>query len=365
MLIKSSAFLLAMLLSVLSHSSTLRILNWGDYLDPDVITAFEAQHNTSVEYVEFNNTDEFSDMFFNSKNKFDVIFPASDAVTILRENKLIRKLDHTKFNHYKNINQVVLDGLKHQDSNNQFTIPYMWGTTGIGFNELMIKKLGIKPENISWSLIFDKTLRKKVAACGIGVVNERDEIFSAALNYLGYSINTEVKAQLNEAGALIKEAYEDFTYLHTNQYTDDLKDNKICVGIGYSGDILAQTEENEHVNYVIPSQGATMWIDVMAIPTNSPSPELAYKFIDFLMSAEASAKNSNYSAYPTPMLDAQQHVDPEILADPTIYPSTATLASLHMIAPVDKRVRRIKHRLWVRAICVKGKWCSVPMRSIF
>jgi len=365
MLFKAYIILAALLLSLSAHSNTLRILNWGDYLDPEVISEFESQNNVKIEYVEFNNTDEFSDLFFNSKSKFDVIFPASDSVAVLSENKLIQVLDKSKFTNYKNINQVVMDGLKLEDKNNQYTVPYMWGTTGIGFNTQAVKKVGINPNDISWSLIFEKEQRKKVAKCGIGVINERDEVFSAALNYLGYSINTKEKEELNAAGILIKEAYEDFTYLHTNQYTDDLKDNKICVGIGYSGDILAQTEENENIEYVIPNQGATMWIDVMAIPTNSPSPDLAYKFIDFLMSAKASAKNSNYAAYPTPMLDAQKHVDPEILSDPTIYPSPATLASLHMIAPADKKVRRIKHRLWVKAICVKGKWCSVPMRSIF
>lgn len=103
----------------------------------------------------------------------------------------------------------------------------------------------------------------------------------------------------------------------------------------------------------------------MAIPTNSQSPELAYEFIDYLMSAKASAQNSNYAAYPSPMLDAQVHVEPEILADKVIYPDTVTLANLAMIAPSGKKVRRIKHRLWVKAICVQGKWCSVPIRSFF
>lgn len=364
MLVKLCTMIITLSLSFSVQSSTLRILNWGDYLDPDVITGFEERYNTKIEYVEFNNSEEFAEIFFDTNNKFDVIFPASDAVTVLRENNLITKLNKSKFSNYKNINNAVMDGLKLQDKHNQYTVPYMWGTTGIGFNAKTLKKYGIKAEDISWSLIFDEKQRKKVAKCGIGVVNERDEIFSAALNYLGHSINTQDKAQLIAAGALIKEAYVDFTYLHTNQYTDDLKDNKICVGIGYSGDILAQTEENPDIDYVIPNQGATMWIDVMAIPTNSPSPTLAYTFIDYLMSPEASAKNSNYAAYPTPMLNAQPFVDAEILSDNTIYPNEETLASLNMIAPATKKSRRLKHRLWVKAICIKGKWCSVPMRSI-
>lgn len=360
--------LLAILASSFTLSSaaqTLRILNWGDYLDPEVISAFEAKHGATIEYVEFNNTDEFSDLFFAKDSSFDVIFPASDTVAVLKENKLIKKLNKSKLTHHKNMNQVVMQGLSSRDPANEYTVPYLWGTTGIGFNEVMLRKLGIKAEDVSWSLIFDEAKRKKVAKCGIGVVNERDEIFSAALSYLGYSINTDNKQQLDQAGKLIKEAYADFTYLHTNQYTDDLKDNKICIGIGYSGDILAQTEENENIRYVIPNEGATMWVDVMAIPSNAPSQDLAYAFIDYLMSPEVSAMNSNYAAYPSPMLDAKPFVEPEILSDPTIYPDSNTLASLEMIAPVERKVRRIKHRLWVQAICSKGKWCAVPMSTYF
>lgn len=365
MTIKLSAILLAFILSATTHAQSIRILNWGDYINPDVISEFESLKGIKVEYVEFNNNEEFFEAFFNNENKFDVIFPASYLVKTLKDNNLIKKLDKSKFKHHKNFNHVVMNGLKHQDKKNQYTVPYMWGTTGIGYNAKALRKLGIHDSDISWSLIFDKALREKVASCGIGVLNERDEIFSAALSYLGYSINTKEKSELTAAGSLIKEAYKDFSYLHTNQYTDDLKDNKICIGVGYSGDILAQTEENSDINYIIPNQGATMWIDVMAIPTNSQSPELAYEFIDYLMSAKASAQNSNYAAYPSPMLDAQVHVEPEILADKVIYPDTVTLANLAMIAPSGKKVRRIKHRLWVKAICVQGKWCSVPIRSFF
>jgi putrescine transport system substrate-binding protein len=352
-------------LSAHSSASTLRILNWGEYVDPDVISAFEQTHNTQVEYVEFNNTDEFESLFFNRDEVFDVIFPPSNIIGVLKDNNLIQKLDKKQFNHFNNLNPVVMKGLKGQDKKNEFSVPYMWGTTGIGYNATALKKRGIEEADISWSLIFDARLRQKVKDCGIGVVNERDEVFAAALTYLGYSINTSNKEELKSAGSLIKEAVADFTYLHTNQYTDDLKDNKICVGVGYSGDILAQTEENENINYVIPNQGATMWVDVMAIPSNSASSKLAHSFIDYLMSPQASAKNSNYAAYPTPMLDAKPLVDPEILTDPTIYPSSDILAVLEMMAPAARKTNRIKHRLWVKAICSKGKWCAVPMRQYF
>lgn len=349
----------------LSEPQILRVLNWGEYIDPEALSAFEALHNVSIEYAEFNSVEEFTALFFDPKNQYDVIFPTSAIIPIMAKNDLIIPLDKQRFNNFSSLNPVVMKGLELLDSGNLYAIPYMWGTTGIGINTEAVKKVGIDPENHSWSLLFDPQSRKKLAKCGIGLVNERDEIFAAALKHLGYSINTDSKVELQAAGELLKATIADINYLHSTQYTDDLRDNKICLGVGYSGDILTEMEENSQLTYVIPKEGAAMWIDIMAIPKNAPNKDMAYTFIDYMMSAKTSARNSNYTAYPTPMINAQEFVDAEILNDPTIYPDKATLASLQMMAPKERRVNRIKHRLWVKAICANGKWCSVPMQSYF
>jgi putrescine transport system substrate-binding protein len=348
-----------------AEPQTLRVLNWGEYIDPDVLKEFEQANNVSIEYSEFNSVDEFSSMFFNPKNQYDVIFPTSAIIQIMAENNLIIPLDKKRFKNFSSLNPVVMKGLELLDNGNAYTIPYMWGTTGIGINTKAMQKVGIDPSNHSWGLLFDSQYRNKLAQCGIGLVNERDEIFAAALKYLGYSVNTSSKSELQAAGQLLKETIADINYLHSTQYTDDLRENKLCLVVGYSGDILTEVDENEDLEYIIPKEGAAMWIDIMAIPKNAPNKNMAYTFIDYMMSAKISARNSNYTAYPTPMINAQEYVDADILSDPTIYPDAQTLASLQMMAPKERKVNRIKHRLWVKAICSGGKWCSVPMQSYF
>lgn len=363
----ASLALITSLFANVAHSApqTLKVLNWGEYIDPDAITAFEQANDVTIEYSEFNSVDEFTELFFNPSNEYDVIFPASAIIQIMAGNDLIIPLDKNRFQNFSSLNPVVMSGLELLDNGNVYTIPYMWGTTGIGINAKALKKVGIDSSNHSWALLFDEQYRKKIAQCGIGLVNERDEIFAAALKYLGYSVNTSSKAELQAAGQLLKETIADINYLHSTQYTDDLRENKICLGVGYSGDILTEMDSNKNLEYVIPKEGAAMWIDIMAIPKNAPNKDMAYTFIDYMMSAKVSAQNSNYTAYPTPMLDAQKFVDTEILSDPTIYPNAQTLASLQMMGPKERKVNRIKHRLWVKAICAGGKWCSVPMKSYF
>lgn len=362
-------FLIACLLLFISTpmwaGETLRVLNWGDYIDPDVIKEFEQENNVSVEYVEYNSVDEFSTLFFNPKNQYDVIFPASRIVRRLAEAGLIRSLDTNKLGDYRNLRSDIMQEYNQQDVNGVHGIPYMWGTTGLGLNLQQLRQQGITPDQHTWALLFDATLRKKVASCGIALLNERDEIFAAALRYLGYSVNTQDTAQIDQAGELIKEALADVKYLHTTQYRDDLKAHKVCLVVGYSGDILAETDGDDALTYIIPDEGAAMWIDIMSIPANSVNTDMAYRFIRFMMQAQIAARNSSYLAYPTAMENALPFVDKAVLDTPVVYPSVEVLRKLEAMKPLERKTNSRMHRLWVKAMCSGRSWCAVPMKSFF
>lgn len=344
---------------------TLNILNWGEYIDPDVLSAFEQANDVTINYQEFDSSDEFSTAFFENGSQFDLIFPSSTMLNVLASNDLIIKLDKKKLTHFKDYDPTIMAELDNHDKGNQYGMPYMWGTTGIGVNTVQMKRLGLSKVQDSWSLIFDEGNRQKIKSCGFALVNERDEIFAPALLYLGYSVNTTDKEQLQAAGELIKAVVKDANYLHTSQHTTDLAEDKLCVAVGYSGDILADMEENKKIAYYIPVEGAAMWFDVMAIPKNSANKDLAYAFINFISTAETAAQNSNFTAYPTPIMSAKPFVDEDILTDPAIYPTADVKANLQTIAPQERAVNNRKHRLWVKAICQGGKWCTVPLKSFF
>lgn len=359
------ACLSLMLGSQLWAGETLRVLNWGDYIDPDVIKDFEKENNVTVDYVEYNSVDEFSTLFFNPKNQYDVIFPASRIVRRLAEAGMIRTLDIKQLGDYPSLRTDIMAEYNQQDTGGVHGIPYMWGTTGMGVNVAAMKALGIEEKDHTWALLFDAGLRQKVASCGIALLNERDEIFAAALRYLGHSVNTQDAAEIDQAGELIKEALADVKYLHTTQYRDDLKAHKVCLVVGYSGDILAETDGDDDLAYIIPDEGAAMWIDIMSIPANTQNTDLAYRFIRFMMQAQVAARNSNYLAYPTAMESALAYVDKEILDSPVVYPPVDVLRKLEAMKPLEKKTNSRMHRLWVKAMCSGRSWCSVPMNSFF
>ncbi len=143
-------------------------------------------------------------------------------------------------------------------------------------------------------------------------------------------------------------------YFHSSQYISDLANGEICLAIGWSGDILqasARAEEagnGVEVNYAIPQEGVNLWFDMMAIPADAPNPEAAHAFINYMMDAQVAANNTNYVAYPNANLASTALINPEILNDPTIYPSEETKASSWTLRPYDSATDRIVTRLWTR-----------------
>ena len=278
---------------------------------------------------------------------------------------MILPLNPKALEHIDDINPTLVSALNKDKNGKIYSFPYMWGTTGIGYNARMLHDLGVDTDHISWKLFFDPAVLAKTSECGIGVINDRDEIIGAALIYDGQSLNSADAANLKLAGQTLVTSVPKFKYLHSMQYVDDLNENKICLTVGYSGDILSLTEDNPDIHCAIPDEGTNVWVDTMVIPANSHNAAIAHKFINFLSEAEVAGRNSNYNAYPTPMLSAGKYVDPELLDDPDIYPDNQMLAHLEALSTIDSGSRRIRQRIWVRAICAGRSWCMSPMETDF
>jgi putrescine transport system substrate-binding protein len=239
----------------------------------------------------------------------------------------------------------------------------MWGTTGIGINWTAAERAGVKrTSEVDWSFVFDSEKREAFIACGIVPLNERDEVFAAALKYAGYSVNSTDKSELSIASDYIKSLAGDVKYFHSGIFNEELASGDACMVIGYSGDILAEAykAESDDIEYYIPEQGTAVWYDLLAIPSNAMHTEAAHAFINFLTSPEVAAANTNYNAYPNPLDTSLEYVDEEILHDEKIYPNEEVLKRLEGFSVLDRRTKRLKKKLWVIANCTAGAYCEVP-----
>ena len=290
--------------------------NWSDYMDPDLITQFEEEFGVTVTEDFYPSNEELLAKVQSGGSGYDVIVPSDYMVSIMREEQLLMQLDRDAIPNADNVADEFAD--PPYDPGNQYSMPYQWGTTGLGVD------LEVVGEDVeaTWGLVFDPEIASQYAG-QIALLDDPRETMAAALYYLGYSPNTTDEAELQEASDLIAEAGANIAAFDSNLYTDLLVSGEVAISHGFSGNYFQAIDEVDgwdRYAYLIPEEGATKWVDTMAILADAPHPCSAHTFIDFLLDAENGAALTNWNFYASPNAAAEEFILPEILEDPAIYP---------------------------------------------
>ncbi|TVQ36590.1 MAG: spermidine/putrescine ABC transporter substrate-binding protein [Geminicoccaceae bacterium] len=292
------------------------IYNWDSYIDPGSIPDFERQTGIRVRYDLFASNAELFGRLRAGNPGYDVIFPTNDWVARMIAADMLAPLDHGRLSNLGNIGAKFMDAP--HDPERAFSVPYFWGTTGIGYRKSVV---GQTPE--SWSTLFtDPTHAGRIA-----LLNSDDTIY-AALKYLGYSLNTTNQSELDEAVELLIAAKPRIRTFAPDNGEDLLLAGEVDLCLEYNGDILQVMEEDDDLSYVVPQEGGLLWEDDMCIARGAPNVEEAHEFIDYILDAENAARIAEYILYPTPNEAALALLPEEILNNPAIYPSEATMAKL-------------------------------------
>lgn len=292
--------------------------NWSDYIDPELVSAFEEEFDVTVTQDFYPSNEELLAKIQSGGADYDVIVPSDYMVNIMIEEGLLAPMDRELVPNADNIADEFAD--PPYDPGNEYSIPYQWGTTGLGVN---LDEVGedVAP---SWELVFDPEVASQYAG-RIALLDDPRETMGAALYYLGYSANTTSEEELQEAADLISEASQNLAAFDSNLYTDLLLSGEVVISHGFSGNYFAAFAEAEgNYAYLIPEEGATKWVDTMAVLESAPHPCTAYTFINFLLDAENGAQLTNWNYYASPNAAAEEHILPEILEDPAIYPPDDT-----------------------------------------
>jgi len=241
------------------------------------------------------------------------------------------------------------------DPGNEHGIVYMWGTTGIGYNEGKVKeRLGDAAPTDSWELIFNPDNVSKLADCGVSVLDAPTEIIPAAMNYLGLDPKSQDPEGFKKAADLLAQIKPHIRYFHSSQYINDLANGDTCLSVGWSGDVFQardradEAENGNSISYVIPKEGALTWFDMMAIPADAKHPENAHKFLNFIMEAEVTAAITNYVWYASANTPALASIEQEILDDPGIFPPADVKKNLWVSPVYGAKADRAINREWTR-----------------
>jgi len=333
------------------------VYNWSDYIDEELLAKFEEETGIDLVYDVFDSNELLETKMLAGGSGYDVVVPTGTFLQRQIAAGAFQKLDKSKLSNIGNLWDVVSERTEAYDPGGDYSINYMWGTTGIGVNINKVKEvLGEDAPVNSLALVFDPANMEKLASCGVQFLDAPTEMIPAALTYAGWEggpddHSEEALAKADEVLMAVRPHVQKF---HSSEYINALANGDICVAFGWSGDILqardraAEANNGVEVEYHIPTEGALMWFDQMAIPTDAPNPEAAHKFLNFILDAQNMAAASNYVYYANGNKASQEFLVEDVIGDSAIYPDEATLENLYTVTPFDPKEQRSLTRMWTR-----------------
>jgi putrescine transport system substrate-binding protein len=336
------------------EEKVLNIYNWSDYVGDDTIKNFEKETGIKVRYDTYDSNETLHAKLVAGKTGYDIVVPSSNWAKMQSEGGLFLKLDKSKITTYANLDPVLMKNLATMDPGNEHIAPWLWGVTTIGINVNKLKAaLGNlpMPEN-AWDLLFKPEYISKAKSCGVSMLDSGDEIFPAALRYLGKPPYSRNPADYKEAGKLLESIRPYVTLFSSSGYINDLAGGSLCLSLGFNGDMsIAQARAKESKNGVniqvlLPKTGAVMFFDTMAIPADAPHVENAYKWISYIYRPEVNAGLVNKVLYANPIPAAAKFIQPEVLANKTVFMKPEDLDRMVPPDMVPSDIRRARTRLY-------------------
>ncbi|OEC33702.1 putrescine transport system substrate-binding protein [Pseudomonas cuatrocienegasensis] len=340
---------------VQADEKVLHVYNWSDYIAEDTLANFEKETGIKVVYDVFDSNETLEAKLLAGSSGYDIVVPSNPFLAKQIKAGVFQKLDKSKLPNWSNLDKSLLKALDPSDPGNQYSIPYMWGTIGIGYNVDKVKAaLGDNAPVNSWDLVFKPENIAKLKSCGVSFLDSPTEILPAALNYLGFKPDSTNADELKKAEELFLSIRSSTAYFHSSKYISDLANGDICVAIGYSGDLYQSKSRAEeakngvNISYSIPKEGAGSFFDMMAIPADAKNVEAAHVFLNYLMKPEVMANITNFVQFPNGNAAATPLVDEALRNDPGIYPDAATMAKIYTFPDLPANAQRAMTRSWTK-----------------
>ena len=323
--------------SNMMNSEKVVVYNWGEYLDPEVLTLFEQETGIDVVYEEFETNEILYPKISSGAIAYDVICPSDYMIQRMIENNLLAEINFDNIPNIKNIGKDYMEQSRQFDPENKYSVPYCWGTVGILYNKTMVDE-----PITSWSVLWDEKYKDNIL-----MQDSVRDAFGVTLKYLGYSLNSTDLDELTEArDLLIKQKPLVQAYV-IDQVRDKMIGNEAAIGVIYSGEAIYTQKENPDLEYVIPEEGSNIWIDSWVIPKNAENKENAEKFINFLCRPEIALMNFEYITYSTPNSEARKLIEDEAIRNSEIaFPDLSKYDNLETFQYLGTEADQTYGELW-------------------
>ena len=338
---------------VRDREKVVNVYSWADYIAPDTVSNFEKETGIKVSYDVYDNNEVLETKLLSGHSNYDVVVPSDVFFDRQRAAGVYRTLDKRLLPNLANTDPEIMRRMAVHDPGNLHAIPYMWSTTGLGYNvDLVRERLGGNVPD-SWALLFDPRIAAKLKDCGILVVDSPLDVFGSAIIYLQRDPRRRDPQDVLAAAELLR-AIRPFVRNIDAAPIAPLASGDVCLELAWSGDVEAarnraiEAATGVRIAYLIPREGALTTIDMVAIPADAPHPHNAAVWLNYLMRPDVIAGISNYIKYPNGIAASLPLIDAAVRDDPAVYPDAATRARLIASGPVPLNYSRLVARTWTR-----------------
>jgi putrescine transport system substrate-binding protein len=330
------------------------VYNWSDYIDPTVVPAFEKEYGIKVNYDVFDSNEVVETKLLAGKTGYDVVVPSASFMQRQIQAGVFQKLDKSLLSNLKNLDPQINQKIEIMDPGNQYGVNYLWGTSGVGYNEEQVAAAMPNAPVDSFAIFYDPNVLRNFEKCGVSILDAPDEVVGTVLIYLGRDPNSESLDDLHAAEKVLLAIRPYVRNINSSKYIEDLANGELCLALGWSGDVgqaklrAREAGKNVKIRYNIAKEGGLLAFDMMAIPADAPHPKNAHLFINYMLRPDVAARNASAVHYATAVTPAFSLIDPSVYNDRAVFPNDATKAKLVVNATHSMMYLRELNRTWTR-----------------
>lgn len=344
---------LASAASATADAPSVHVYNWYDYIGPTTLKDFQRDTGIAPVYDTFDSAEVLEGKLLTGGSGYDVVVASNYSLPTLIAAGVLEPLDAASLGNRKHLDSELLAKLAANDPGNQYAVPYLWGTNGIGYNIDKVRAaLGDNAPVDSWDLLFKEENLAKLSQCGVAMLDSPSEMLPVVLHYLGLPPNSAEPEDYRKAEELLLKLRPHIRYFDSSKFISDLANGNICAAVGWSGAILEakgnaeQAGSGVRIDYSLPKEGAPVWFDTLVLLKDAPHPAQGLAFIDYLLRPEVIAPTSEYLNYPNGNRSATPLLPEAVRNNPAVFPSEEAMGRLYALQPLPKQAERVRTRVW-------------------
>ena len=318
-----------------SGNNTLTVLNYGKYIDEDVLKRFETETGIDIKYEEYESPEEMYTKYKAGAIDYDIICTSEYIIQKLISEGEVLEQDYSALSNYDNIDKDILTLAQSYDANNTYTVPYFYGTLGIVYDTTKVSE----EEVSTWNILWDEKYKNEII-----MMNSVRDAFVPALRLSGYGINETSESNLREALQRLDKQFPIVYAYFVDEIGDEMISGNAQLALIYSGEAAYAMEFNENLAYAIPKEGSNLWIDSWFIPKTCQNEEAAMLFLDYLCEEETAMANFEYVYYASPITPVVEALDEEVREE--VIPSKEIITNCEVFTSIDDEKAALLNHLW-------------------